>query len=72
MPKPRRPREAQLPDVRDGLNPLERAILTVLAQLRHEREAHVASFELYGRVCERVDVSLGEFQAALTRLARRR
>lgn len=66
---PRRPADA-LPDVRDGLNRLERAILVVLFQTQAEGRA-VPTAMLYGRVLELVDVSQEEFQAALSRMARR-
>jgi hypothetical protein len=61
-----------LPDVRDGLTRLERAILYVLDETQRERGGgHVPTAMLYGRVCELVNVSVGEFQAALQRLVGR-
>lgn len=64
---------ADLPDVRDGLTRLERAILYVLAGTEGERNgAPVPTAMLYGRVCELVDVSQSEFQATLERLVGRR
>lgn len=72
-PPPRerpRAREADaLPDARDGLNRLERAILTALAELQRERAREWANTAmLYGRVVERVDVSQREFLEALQKL----
>ncbi|MFT3924854.1 MAG: hypothetical protein QM778_20130 [Myxococcales bacterium] len=59
-----------LPDVRDGLTRLERAVLVELARAREEYgERHVPSALLYGRVVEHVDVSVEEFQRVLRRLA---
>jgi DNA gyrase/topoisomerase IV subunit A len=61
-----------LPDVRDGLTRLERAVLHVLAEARAEfGERHVPTALLYGRVVEYVDVSVQEFQRVLARLAGR-
>ena len=61
-----------LPDVRDGLTRLERAILHVLAEARAEfGERHVPTALLYGRVVEYVDVDKQEFQRVLARLAGR-
>jgi hypothetical protein len=58
-----------LPDVRDGLTRLERAILLVLDETQRERNgASVPTAMLYGRVVELVNVSIEEFQAALQRL----
>ena len=63
----------RLPDVRDGLTRLERAILFVLHETERERGgAHTPTAMLSGRVCELVDVSVEEFQATLTRLVGRR
>ena len=59
----------RLPDVRDGLTRLERAILFVLAETERERGgANVPTAMLYGRVVERIDVSQQEFMAVLQRL----
>jgi hypothetical protein len=59
----------RLPDVRDGLTRLERAILFVLAETQRERgDRSVPTFMLYGRVVELVDCSQAEFQATLQRL----
>jgi hypothetical protein len=63
----------RIPDVRDGLTRLERAILFVLAETERERGgASVPTAMLYGRVCELVDVGVEEFQATLQRLVGRR
>jgi hypothetical protein len=62
----------ELPDVRDGLTRLERAILLVLDELRKERgDVHHSTAMVYGRVVEHVNVSVAEFQAALSRLVGR-
>ncbi len=64
--------DANLPDVRDGLTRLERAILLVLSQTQKERDgASVPTAMLYGRVLEHVDVSQAEFIATLRRLTGR-
>ena len=61
-----------LPDVRDGLTRLERAILYVLDETQRELGGrNVPTAMLYGRVCELVNVSVGEFQATLQRLVGR-
>lgn len=58
-----------LPDVRDGLTRLERAILYVLAETQRERGTrNVPTAMLYGRVLERVNVSQAELLATLRRL----
>ncbi len=58
-----------LPDVRDGLTRLERAILLVLDETRRERGSDdVPTAMLYGRVVEHVNVSQDEFMRALRRL----
>lgn len=58
-----------LPDARDGLSRLDRVILWQIDVLRRERgREDVPSAQLYGRVVEHVDVSVPEFQAALSRL----
>lgn len=57
-----------LPDVRDGLARKERIVLYCLDQLQQERgERNVPTAMLYGRVIERVNMSLDDFQAALTK-----
>lgn len=58
-----------LPDVRDGLTRLERAILVELARAEQElRGRSVPTAMLYGRVVEHVNVSVSEFQRALDRM----
>jgi hypothetical protein len=58
-----------LPDVRDGLTRLERAILTELARTQQELGGrNVPTAMLYGRVVEHVNVGVVEFQRALNRL----
>jgi hypothetical protein len=57
-----------LPDVRDGLNRKERAILVCLQQAQKEfGDRNVPTVTLYGRVLEMVDMSQDEFQAILSR-----
>ena len=57
-----------LPDVRDGLNKKERAILYCLQQTQKELgNRNVPTIMLYGRVVELVDISQDEFQAILSR-----
>lgn len=59
----------RLPDVRDGLTRLERVILWQLHVTQKERnDRNVPTAMLYGRVVEHVNVSVEEFQRALTRL----
>jgi len=56
-----------LPDVRDGLTRKERIILYCLDQLQKERGGrNVPTVMLYGRVIEHIDMSVDEFQAAVT------
>jgi len=63
----------RIPDVRDGLTRLERIILHVLAETERERGGRdVPTAMLYGRVVERIDVSVEEFTATLQRLVRSR
>ncbi|MEQ8314774.1 MAG: hypothetical protein RL839_04880 [Gammaproteobacteria bacterium] len=58
-----------LPDVRDGLNRKERAILVCLKEAQEEFGGrNVPTITLYGRVVEKVDISPEEFQAILSRL----
>jgi hypothetical protein len=64
--------EDRLPDVRDGLTRLERAILFVLHETQRERgNASVTTAMLYGRVVELVNVSQEEFMQALQRMIKR-
>lgn len=57
-----------LPDVRDGLNKKERAILYCLQQAQKELGGrNVPTIMLYGRVVELVDISQDEFQTILSR-----
>jgi hypothetical protein len=61
-----------LPDVRDGLTRLERVILLELDRAARELgRPDVPTPLLYGRVVEKIDVSLEEFQATLQRLVGR-
>lgn len=59
-----------LPDVRDGLNRKERAILYCLRQAQQELGGrNVPTAMLYGRVLELVDIGREEFQLILSRFA---
>jgi hypothetical protein len=59
----------ELPDVRDGLTRLERAILFVLDEAERERGGQsVPTAMLYGRVLELMDVGRDEFLVTLERL----
>jgi hypothetical protein len=65
----RRRLEDELPDVRDGLTRAERIVLHTLHALQAERGgASVPTPMLYGRVLERLDLSVDELQAILRRL----
>ena len=58
-----------LPDVRDGLNRKERAVLYCIHELQKERNGrNVPTAMLYGRVLEYVDMSESELQDILQRL----
>jgi hypothetical protein len=58
-----------LPDVRDGLNKKERAILYCLQQAQQELGGrNVPTVMLYGRVVELADISQQEFQTILARM----
>ena len=61
-----------LPDVRDGLNRVQRIVLYELDKARRElgRE-FVPTVMLYGRVVERVNISEERFQAVLRSLGER-
>ena len=64
--------DERLPDVRDGLTRLERAILTVLHETQRERGGdYVPTAMLYGRVVELVNVSQEEFLRVMQRLVGR-
>lgn len=57
-----------IPDVRDGLNKKERAIMYCLQQAQRELGGrNVPTIMLYGRVVELVDISQEEFQTILAR-----
>jgi len=59
-----------IPDVRDGLNKKERAILYCLQQTQKEfGDRNVPTILLYGRVLELVDIGKEEFQTILSRFA---
>ena len=61
--------DQRLPDVRDGLTKIERAILFALHETERELGGRsVPTLMLYGRVLELVDVSREEFFATLQRL----
>jgi hypothetical protein len=65
-------RQAELPDVRDGLTRTERIVLTTLNELSKERGGRsVPTMELWGRVVEQVELSQGELQEILSRLSGR-
>ena len=58
-----------LPDVRDGLNRVQRIVLHELWQAQRELEREfVPTVMLYGRVVEHLDLSEEEFQAVLQSL----
>ncbi|AKT37923.1 hypothetical protein [Chondromyces crocatus] len=58
-----------IPDVRDGLTRAERVVLYTLAELQVERRGrNVPTAMLYGRVVERMDMSVDELQRILQRL----
>lgn len=57
-----------IPDIRDGLNRKERAVLYCLQQTQQELGGrNVPTIMLYGRVSELVDIGQEEFQAILSR-----
>jgi len=59
-----------IPNVRDGLNKKERAILFCLQQTQQELgDRNVPTILLYGRVLEFVDISKEEFQTILSQFA---
>ena len=58
-----------LPDARDGLTRAERVILWQLSLLEKERPGrNVSTAQLYGRVVEHVDLSVGQFQKIVQRM----
>ncbi|MFO0590789.1 MAG: hypothetical protein U0441_24815 [Polyangiaceae bacterium] len=58
-----------LPDVRDGLTRVERVILYTLWETQKERGGrNVPTAMLYGRVVERVNISVPEFQRIMQKL----
>jgi hypothetical protein len=69
------PREGpydRMPDVRDGLNRIERVVLFCLHELEREFPGrYVPTATLYGRVVEHVNISIPEMQRVLTRLVGR-
>jgi hypothetical protein len=62
----------RIADVRDGLTRIERVVLYELHKAQKERGGrYVPTAQLYGRVVERVNISVAELQATLQRLAGR-
>jgi hypothetical protein len=58
-----------LPDARDGLNRVERVVLYTLSEIQRERgDRNVPTAMLYGRVVERIDISVDELQRVLQRM----
>lgn len=58
-----------LPDVRDGLNRRERVVLYCLHETQRELGGrNVPTAMLYGRVVEKIDMSVEEMQSILQRL----
>jgi len=69
--RPRDPLDV-LPDVRDGLNRIERIVLRELASAQRELgDRSVPTALLYGRVVEHVMLTVDEFQQVLRRLVGR-
>jgi len=63
----------RIPDVRDGLDRRERAVLFVMNELKKERgDRFISTAEIYGRVVEHADMSVAELQAILIRMGARR
>jgi hypothetical protein len=68
----RRAPDDLVPDVRDGLTRAERVVLWVLRETQQELEGrYVPTAMLYGRVVEHVDLTVGELERILARLAGR-
>jgi hypothetical protein len=66
-------RDAQTPDVRDGLTREERLVLHLLRQIQLERgDRNVPSAMLWGRVCEYFYIDSSDLTAMLVRLGARR
>lgn len=62
-----------LPDVRDGLTRVERVVLHTLAECQAELNGRsVPTALLYGRVVERLSISVDQLQQVLARLRARR
>ena len=60
-----------IPDVRDGLTRKERIILATLHELQQEMgDRAIKTAMLYGRVLERIDLSIDELQAILRKLGK--
>lgn len=58
-----------LPDARDGLTRIERIILHTLHETQRELgDRNVPTVMLYGRVVEKIDISVDELQRVLQRL----
>lgn len=59
----------RLPDVRDGLTRIERVVLHTLHEVQRELGGRsVPTVMLYGRVVEKIDISMAELQAVLQRM----
>lgn len=66
---PRRGAFDTLPDARDGLTRVERVVLYTLAEMERELGGRRGSTAmLYGRVLERIDISIDELNAVLVRM----
>ncbi len=67
------PGDDEIPDARDGLTRKERVVLWLLGRLQAERgDRNVPLPQLYGRVIEVCDMSIGELQRIVERLGARR
>lgn len=67
--RPRRGLYDTLPDARDGLTRVERVVLYTLHELERERPGRrFSTAEVYGRVVERIDISVDELQRVLVRM----
>ena len=59
-----------LPDIRDGLTRKERIILDCLNEIKRQRgDRYISTTMLYGRVLEKIDISVDEMQSILQRLS---